>query len=309
MGSNSFLVRAGARVSGALLLLAVCVTAAAGASGRDQTRGAKTGGTKAADGFAKLEGMRVHYRSHGKGDEALVFVHGWTCDLSFWRLQVPAFEGKTRVVALDLPGHGRSDKPEVSYTMDLFARAVEAVMRDAGVKRAVLVGHSMGVPVVRQFYRKFPGKTLGLVFVDGSLWPFAPRAAMEQFMAPMRADYKQAAAQMVEGMVRPMRSAALREEVKAAMLSAPRHVAVSAMEGMMDESLWKEDPIKVPALAVLARSPFWPADAEQRFKKIAPALDYRMWDGASHFLMMDKPEEFNRELSDFLARHKLLRQK
>jgi pimeloyl-ACP methyl ester carboxylesterase len=297
--------RAGVRVVGAALMLAVCLTAAAGvAAGRE-----KAGEAKAVDGFAKLEGMRVHYRSQGKGDEALVFVHGWTCDLSFWRLQTPAFAGKTRVIALDLPGHGQSDKPEVTYTMDLFARAVEAVMRDAGVKRAVLVGHSMGVPVVRQFYRKFPEKTLGLVFVDGGLWPFAPREALEQFMAPLRANYKQTATQMVEGMVQPMHSAALREEVKTAMLSAPPHVAVSAMEGMMDESLWKEDLVKVPALAVVARSPFWAADAEQRFKKIAPQLDYRMWDGVSHFLMMDKPAEFNRELSDFLARHKLLKQK
>jgi pimeloyl-ACP methyl ester carboxylesterase len=191
----------------------------------------------------------------------------------------------------------------------LFARAVEAVLKDAGVKRAVLVGHSMGTPVVRQFYRLFPAKTRGLVFVDGSVWPFAPRAAMEQFMAPLRADYKQTAAVMVEGMVRPMLSAALREEVKAAMLSTPRHVAVSAMEGMMEESLWKEDQIKVPVLAVIARSPFWPADSEQRFKKVAPALDFRAWDGVSHFLMMDKPEEFNRELSEFLTRHKLLRHK
>jgi pimeloyl-ACP methyl ester carboxylesterase len=302
MHSNSLLRRAGARVVGAVFLLSVCMVSAAGAS-----QGEKAGGAKGVDGFAKLEGMRVHYRSHGRGDEALVFVHGWTCDLSFWRLQVPAFAGKTRVVALDLPGHGQSDKPEVVYTMDLFARAVEAVLRDAGVKRAVLVGHSMGVPVVRQFYRKFPEKTLGLVFVDGSLWPFAPRATMEQFMAPMRANYKQAAAQMVEGMVRPMLSASLREEVKAAMLSAPPHVAVSAMEGMMDESLWEEGQIKVPALAVLARSPLWPADTEQRFKKIAPTLDFRMWDGVSHFLMMDKPEEFNRELADFLARHKLMK--
>ena len=300
MHSNSFLRRVGMA-----LVLAVCLTATAGAAGRQ----GKPGELKGAEGFAKFEGMRVHYRSQGKGDEALVFVHGWTCDLNFWRMQAPAFEGKARVVALDLPGHGQSDKPEVAYTMDLFARAVEAVLRDAGVKRAVLVGHSMGTPVVRQFYRLFPAKTRGLVFVDGSLWPFAPRAAMEQFMAPLRADYKKAATAMVEGMVGPMVSAPLREEVKASMLSTPQHVAVSAMEGMTDESLWKEDQIKVPVLAVIAPSPFWPADSEQRFRKVAPALDYRMWDGVSHFLMMDKPAEFNREVADFLARHKLLRQK
>ena len=83
--------------------------------------------------------------------------------MNFWRMQVPAFETKSRVIAIDLPGHGRSDKPQIDYTMDLFARAIDAVLRDAKVDRAVLVGHSMGVPVVRQFYRKYPEKTRALV--------------------------------------------------------------------------------------------------------------------------------------------------
>lgn len=274
---------------------------------------ARVGG-KDAEGerrFARLGGTRVHYRSFGKGSEAVVFVHGWTCDWTFWRAQIPAFSKTTRVLAVDLPGHGESGRPEdkSAYTMDSFARAVEAAMRDVKVRRAVLVGHSMGTPVVRQFYRLFPEKTLGLVFVDGSLWPPAPRAATESFLAPMRADFKRAVTPMVEGMTRPMLSAELREQVRAKMLATPPHVALAAMEGMMDEALYKEDPVKVPALAVLARSPFWPADTEQRLRRLAPDLDFRMWEGVSHFLMMDRPEEFNRELSDFLARRKLLRQK
>jgi pimeloyl-ACP methyl ester carboxylesterase len=262
-------------------------------------------------GFAKLDGMRVHYESAGKGEEALVFVHGWTCDASFWRLQTPAFAGRTRVVAVDLPGHGRSDKPEgVAYTMELFARAVEAVMRDAGVRRAVLVGHSMGVPVIRQFYRKYPEKTLALVLVDGGLRPFAPRAVMEQFVAPLRGPgYKEAATRMVDGMLMPVHSEAVRADIRKTMLSAPQHVAVGAMEGMLDEAVWKEDQVKVPVLAVLARSPFWPPDNEQFFRKIAPELDYRMWDGVSHFLMMDKPDEFNRALAEFVSGRKLLKLK
>src|ERR1043165_9182525 len=92
------------------------------------------------------DGARVHYESYGKGKDAVVFIHGWTCDLSFWRGQAPVYQ-KRRSLLIDLPGHGQSDKPEVSYTQERFARAVEAVMRDEGVERAVLVGHSMGGPV------------------------------------------------------------------------------------------------------------------------------------------------------------------
>src|SRR5205823_13629549 len=73
---------------------------------------------KAPSKFAKYDGVRVHYKSLGEGKTALVFVHGWCCDLTFWRYQVPAFDGKLRMVLIDLPGHGKSDKPKREYTMD-----------------------------------------------------------------------------------------------------------------------------------------------------------------------------------------------
>src|SRR5262249_33809666 len=114
---------------------------------------------KAPSHFAKVDGHKVHYKSLGEGKTALVLVHGWTCDLTVWRFQVPALEGKVHVLLIDLPGHGQSDKPKIEYTMDLFARAIDAVMKDAGVEEAVLAGHSMGTPVVRQFYRLYPKKT------------------------------------------------------------------------------------------------------------------------------------------------------
>ena len=125
--------------------------------------------------YAKLDGARIHYQNYGKGSEALVLIHGWTCNLDYWRDQVPDFAKRNRVIALDLPGHGQSDKPELVYSMDLFARAIDAVMRDAKVERAVLVGHSMGTPIARQFYRKYPQKTLAIVIVDGGLRPFGDK--------------------------------------------------------------------------------------------------------------------------------------
>src|SRR2546423_6304391 len=111
------------------------------------------------------DGARVHYESYGKGADAIVFIHGWTCDLTFWRGQAPVYE-KHRSLLIDLPGHGQSEKPEVPYTQTRFARAVDAVMRDAGVERAVLVGHSMGGPVGLSFVRLFPAKAKALVLVD-----------------------------------------------------------------------------------------------------------------------------------------------
>jgi pimeloyl-ACP methyl ester carboxylesterase len=254
---------------------------------------------------APFEGTTIHYQTGGKGEDALIFVHGWTCNADFWRAQTSAFPA-LRVIALDLPGHGQSGKPQTDYTMDYFARSIEAVMQHAKVKRAVLVGHSMGTPVVRQFYRLYPEKTLGLVIVDGALRLFMPKAQMDAFTAQMRANYKTTAPQMVDGMLTPVKDEKMKSEIRAAMLGTPDYVAISAMTAMADEKLYAPDPIKVPVLAILAKSPFWAADTESFLRTLAPDLEYYMWDGVSHFLMIDKPQEFNQTLQVFLVKRKLL---
>src|SRR5215467_2630075 len=172
------------------------------------------------DRFARLDTMRVHYQNYGEGKEAVVFIHGWSCSLKYWKANIPAFVNQSRVIAIDLPGHGESDKPQVTYSMDLFARAIDAVLTDAGVERATLVGHSMGTPVIRQFYRKYPNKTRALVIVDGNLRPFGNPEQMKQFIDTLRGpDYRAQVEQMVGFMTQPVKDPKTREEIKAVMLS------------------------------------------------------------------------------------------
>src|SRR5207245_4852032 len=257
--------------------------------------------------FAKLDGARIHYVNYGKGSDALLLIHGWTQNADAWRDNVADFAKRNRVIAIDLPGHGQSDKPQVTYSMDYFARAVDAVMRDAKVKRAVLVGHSMGTPVARQLYRKYPEKTLAIVIVDGALRPFGDKALMDRLIAGFRgANYREAVRQMLAAISGPNLSADARERIKASSLNTPQYVIVSAMEGMADASIWGEDKINVPVLAIMAKNPFYGPDLEQRYRTIAPNLDFQMWDGVGHFIMMEKPKDFNEAVLAFLDKNRLL---
>src|SRR5262245_64115933 len=116
---------------------------------------------------AQVDGANVHWTSTGHGP-AIIFVHGWTCDESSWQHQVPVFSKQYRVITLYLPGHGKSGSPkDGKFSMELFARAVEAVRSEAKVEKAVLVGHSMGTPVVRQYALMYPQSVAGLVLADG----------------------------------------------------------------------------------------------------------------------------------------------
>jgi pimeloyl-ACP methyl ester carboxylesterase len=264
------------------------------------------GSSPAESRFVQVDGTKVHYTNYGAGENALVFVHGWSCDETFWAAQASALGGKMHVITIDLPGHGRSDKPQIRYTMDLYARAIDAVVLDAKSKSATLVGHSNGTPVIRQFYRKFPEKTRALVIVDGGLRLIGDKAMMEKFVATLKApNYAENAGRMIDGMVSPIQDKTVREKIKAAMLRTPQFVAASEMEGTLDPELWRPDKITVPVLMILARQPAWTPENESFVRGLVPDLDYQTWAGVSHFLMMEKPGEFNAALTAFLEKHGL----
>src|SRR5436190_6228872 len=256
--------------------------------------------------WATFEGAKLHYYDIGKGNKkAIVFIHGWTCNADFWSDSMNALPNY-RVIALDLPGHGQSDKPKTSYTMEYFARSVDAVLRAAKVQQAVLVGHSMGTPIARQYYRLYPDKVKGIVIVDGSLAPFFSKEQGDQLLTAFRKDFKGTSTQFVTTMIQPIKSDAIKKKITDAMLTAPDYVAVSAMEGMMDERIWTTDKINIPVLAVMAQSPWVNADTKIKFETIAPDLDFQLWPGVSHFLMMEKPDEFNNAVRSFVVKNKLL---
>ncbi len=258
--------------------------------------------------FVEVDGTNVHYTNYGKGDTALFFVHGWSCDETVWSDQASGLAEKMRVITIDLPGHGQSEKPQtIEYTMDLYARAIDAVLRDASAKSVILVGHSNGTPAIRQYYRRFPAKVKALVIVEGPLRAFFDKTNMEKFIAPLRGDnYPEAAGRLIDSMTNPIKDAALPDKIKALMLKTPQYVAVSEFEATVDPDLWKEDEIDVPVLMILAKQPAWSAEYEQFVRRLVPKVDYRVWENVSHFLMMEKPREFNAALLAFLGKNQLL---
>jgi pimeloyl-ACP methyl ester carboxylesterase len=259
---------------------------------------------------ATYDGSRVHYESYGKGSDAVVFIHGWTCDLTFWHGQAPIYEIH-RALLVDLPGHGQSEKPDVAYTQERFARAINAVMRDAGVERAVLVGHSMGGPVALTFLRLFPNKARAIVFVDAYV-PQTPKdeadraaqsARMGPFLRSLREPaYRETTQKMIESMFSDKTTPAMREEIRSKMAATPQHVMASAMEGMFAiEAPKSGESYSVPVMAIVAASP-GRANDEAHLRVVFPNLrKYEAWQGSGHFLMMESPARFNTALEQFLV--------
>jgi pimeloyl-ACP methyl ester carboxylesterase len=256
--------------------------------------------------WATLEGNKIHYYDTGnrKAKNAIVFIHGWSCNADFWKESYNAFPAY-RVLSVDLLGHGKSDKPEVSYSMELFARTVNAVMENAKVKRAVLVGHSMGTPVARRFYMLFPEKTIAIAAVDMPLLPSGTADEMKKFAESVTANYPQSVDKFVTDMVAPVTDPELKAFIRNSMLSTPKHVSVSAMTEFVDPQNWGKKTIDVPVFVIAAKTPMWqPTEAD--FKSIAPKAEVQVWSDVSHFLMMERPALFNGQLKGYILRNKLL---
>jgi len=117
------------------------------------------------------DGVRLCYEVHGAGTPALVFVHGWSCDRSYWRDQLPYFSEEHKVVAIDLAGHGESGLGRQAWTMPAFGDDVVTVVAQLGLESTVLIGHSMGGDVIVDAALKLRDRVAGLVWADvyGSL--------------------------------------------------------------------------------------------------------------------------------------------
>jgi pimeloyl-ACP methyl ester carboxylesterase len=260
--------------------------------------------------FAPFGTNKVHYLTAGKGQTVIVFVHGWSCNASFWREQVPAFADKARLILIDLPGHGQSDKPHADYTMDFFASSVLAVLRHEHIREAILVGHSMGVAVICRVHAQAPDKVAALVAVDGFLRTTKhPREESEKFIAPYRgADYQEQVARSVNTMFRVSGTEALHEQVLSEMLNTPHYVILSMVENLNDpdQPVWDLQNVKVPLLVMNAKSPFYPPEYQAYARSLSTRTDYRTFEGVGHFMMLEKPAMFNAALDDMLREFNLL---
>jgi len=253
---------------------------------------------------ASVDGISIHSSSSGTGP-TLVLVHGWTCDSSSWAAQVAELSKHYRVITLDLPGHGQSGSPkDGKFSMDLFARAVEAVRAEAGAQRIVLVGHSMGAPVIRQYAHMYPDRVAGLVAVDGPLdvRGFATPAAGQGPPPVTGPDGLKNRETMIRSMFTPNTPPAVQQHVLAMMLAAPEATAAGAMASIFDPSIRWTDAISAPAFAIVAGTSRLP-DVENA-KEVLPSFAATQIAGTGHFVMMEKPEEFDRALAGFLDKIK-----
>src|SRR5712692_9916785 len=136
------------------------------------------------------DGISIAYEVLGAATPALVFVHGWSCDRTYWRHQLPHFAERHVVVAVDLAGHGDSQAGRAEYTMPAYGQDVAAVANQLGLEEIVLVGHSMGGDVNVEAALELGPRVVAQVWVDVYFHlEQQDHDDVEETLAPLRRDF------------------------------------------------------------------------------------------------------------------------
>lgn len=244
------------------------------------------------------DGVPIHYQVAGEGPISLVFVHGWSCDHTYWSGQLDHFAEDYRVVAVDLAGHGESGSDREVWTMSSLGNDVMVVIESLDLDRAVLVGHSMGGLAIVETAKLAANQIIGLVAVDVLFdldgdFAMTP-AETEEFLTPFVDDFVGATRRLVgEGMFVPTSDSTLVARIVADMSSAAPEVAI----GLLREYIrWWTDPFDALALPLVAiNSDMEPTNTVSLQRH---GLTHMTMPRVGHFVMIEDPDTFNRLLAE-----------
>jgi pimeloyl-ACP methyl ester carboxylesterase len=247
------------------------------------------------------DGVTVRYEVLGDGAPALVFVHGWSCDRTYWRGQIDHFARRHRVVTIDLGGHGESGLGRDDWTIPSFGDDVVAVLEQVTSGEVVLIGHSMGGDVIVEAALRLPDQVAGLIWVDVYTTLGAPKTEGEvgRFVAPFHQDFVASTRALVERAFIPSSDPELVEWVAADMSAAPPDVALSALA----HAVGNEPPViaglgQVAAPVAAINPDHRPTDFEALERHGVRAV---VMSDVGHFLMLEDPAGFNRLLDEVIA--------
>ena len=235
----------------------------------------------------------------GTGEPACLLVHSLGGRLAFWELTLTELRRNHRAAALDLRGHGASAPASFAESgLDDFVDDVLRVADSLGLRRFVLVGHSFGATVALATAVRAPGRVLALVLVDpAGAFDQVPVSTLEAFIDTVLQDeggeFVRAAYEANLERATP----ATRAAVLASLAATGRDTlggAYTAMFATDARALLLRYPGPVRLIVDAAN------DSPMSLHAQLPDLDVVSIEGASHWLMLDRPEQFALALKEFV---------
>jgi pimeloyl-ACP methyl ester carboxylesterase len=234
----------------------------------------------------------------GQGWPPVVLVHSMAGSLAHWARQLEHLRTRRRAVALDLRGHGASDPARNhDYSISALAGDIAAVVDSLEITNFVLVGHSLGGGVALSYAGAHPGQVAGLFLLD----PIGdgkqiPAEQADSFLHQLEADFDN----VIQGYWAQISgpNPEVRERLLADLRATPRETIARAFAEVLR---FDPDPALAayhgPLLSVVTPN----NDQPFSLHRLGKGFPYRVVNGTGHWIQLDRPEEVNRILDEFLG--------
>ncbi len=243
------------------------------------------------EGKFNIDGIGIAYQRRGAG-EALVLVHGYPLDHSIWDQAAPLLEADFDVILPDLRGFGNSEIMEADHSIIGYASDLAGLLNHLKVRRAVLVGHSMGGYVALAFAREYPDRVAGLALVSSQMAPDTPERKAGRYATAKRV-LAEGPGAVVDDLTPKLSADAAVQDFVRALMSRQRPLAIaSALEAMADrpDSTNILQALKLPVAIVHGTDDkLIPVDRGREMKAALPAASYVELTGVGHMPMMEDP--------------------
>lgn len=249
-----------------------------------------------------FDGVSISFDNEGKGETTIILVHGWSNTRSIWDAQVSHFSEEYQVIAVDLPGFGESGNNRSEWTIAAYGEDISTIIQQLNLNRVVLVGFSLGAPIVVEAANKVPDQVIGVVLVDDLY-------EVEMQIPPPMAYYLDSV--YMDLINNPTKEKLVEGGFFKNNVDSAFHRVVSFLEGASHigwrESLagfikWQNEhctnsikAVKAPIIAI--NSDLQPTNVEA-FRKYAPTFKAKIVEDVGHLIMWDNTEEFNRLLEE-----------
>lgn len=256
----------------------------------------------------EINGITINYRDEGAG-LPVICIHAFPLNQSMWDEQARALKNHCRVVTLDLRGFGNSDATEGLCSMSQMASDIRQLMKSLSIDRAVLAGISMGGYIALAFYRDYPQMVRAMVLANTRATADTDEARERRMKSAERAERDKAAA-IADDMVsiafaqataetQPRLIQRLRAMIEA---NSPQSMA-AAQRGMAarQDSTGLLSRIDFPVLIIAGSDDrIAPLAEMESLREQIPASRLAVIEGAGHFSNMERADEFNQALLDFI---------
>lgn len=267
------------------------------------SRATRAQGTPESAFFTTSDGVELHYLVAGSGPP-LVFVPGWTMPAEIWDHQLRHFASTHRVVALDPRGQGRSEKPTYGYHPSRRALDIGELLDHVGGPPAIVAGWSLAMQEVLVLTHEVGTANIrAVVLVDHPIQIDDPERFTPRFIS-LQLEREEWTREFIRAIHRSPQSEAYLEAVTQAALSTPTNAAAMMIANLIlmgpTDLRPALDSLDRPALFI-ASSLDWAVEQAERVRKGWPEVRVEVIDETSHALFVDKPDDFNRALENFIA--------